>query len=337
MHVILSTILLAASLTPSKMWFANDQPITVDVKAGGAAQLVLTDFSGKVLEAAPVPGDKTVNVREAFQQVATPGTYVLYLTKTAAAGEDQDPSHAPSDFLGTPLVISVRQDRRPNSPQGPMVTRVEPLRFAVMSTPHGAMTMAFYYDSAPNTANNFLTLAEQGFYDGLTFHRIIPGFVLQGGDPKGNGTGGPGYSIPAEFSRRKHNAGVLSMARSGDPLESTGAMPRKDYADSASSQFFICLDYATTRSLDTKYTAFGEVVSGMDVAKKIAAVPLVDARRGEPTERQVIEKVEAKLVTAAENPYAAMFKPAELGAEPVDGSAVTPAPETPKEEPGEGL
>jgi len=309
MHAFLSMILLAASLTTPKMWFGIRQPITVDVKAGGGeATLVLTAFSGKVIESAAVSGDKAVNLREVFAQVNTVGTYVLYLTHAGAAPA-ADPSHAPVDFSGTPLVISVRGDPRPNSPKGPMVTRVEPLQYALMHTPHGAMTIVFYYDSAPNTASNFLRLSEEGFYDGLTFHRIMPGFVLQGGDPKGNNTGGPGYTIVAEFSRRKHKAGVLSMARTGDPAESAGAMPRKEFADSASSQFFICLDYARTQALDTRYTAFGEVVSGMEVATKIAAVPLADVRRGEPAELQVIDKVEVKPVTAAENPYASLFKP----------------------------
>jgi peptidyl-prolyl cis-trans isomerase B (cyclophilin B) len=308
-------ILLVASLAPTKMWFGPEQPMTVDVKPGGEAVLVLTDFAGKIIDAsgpAEVAGDKTVNLRDVYpQQMNTTGTYVLYLVKAGAA---KDQSHAPTDFVGTPLVITVRQEARPNSPRGPMVTRVEPLRYAVMHTPHGSMTMVFYYDSAPNTANNFLTLAQEGFYDGLTFHRILPRFVLQGGDPKGNGTGGPGYTINAEFSRRPHKEGVLSMARSGDPLERQGAMPRKEYADSASSQFFICLDYNdSTRALDGKYAAFGEIAAGMETARKIAAVPLEDANMGKPVERQVIDKVEVKPVTAAENPYAQMFKPVAAG------------------------
>ena len=315
MHTILSTILLLASLTPTKMWFGPEQPMPVDLKPGGEALLVLTDFSGKIIDAsgpAEVSGDKTVDLRSVYpQQMNTPGTYVLYLTKPGAA---KGQSHAPTDFIGTPLVITVRQEARVNSPRGPMVTKVEPLRYAVMHTPHGAMTMAFYYDSAPNTANNFLTLAQEGFYDGLTFHRILPNFVIQGGDPKGNGTGGPGYTITAEFSRRPHKEGVLSMARSGDPLERQGGMPRKEYADSASSQFFICLAYNdSTKGLDTKYAAFGEVVSGMETVKKIAAVPLADANMGKPVDKQVIDKVEVKSVTAAENPYADLFKPVAAG------------------------
>ena len=164
-----------------------------------------------------------------------------------------------------------------------------------MTTKQGPMTMAFYYDVAPHTVENFLDLAEHGYYDGLTFHRIVPGFVIQGGDPRGDGTGGPGYQIPAEFNERQHEAGVLSMARSNDP-------------DSAGSQFFVCLDYANTKSLDNKYTAFGKVVDGFKVAQAIAAAPLEDPQAGRPKEPQAIEKVEVKPVTAKENPYAAIQK-----------------------------
>jgi len=109
-------------------------------------------------------------------------------------------------------------------------------------------------DSAPNTVANFIYLAKKGFYDGLTFHRVEPDFVIQGGDPNGNGTGGPGYHIKAEFNSRKHLEGTVAMARSDDP-------------DSAGSQFYICL--APQPSLDGKYTVFGQVIEGMDVVKKI--------------------------------------------------------------------
>ena len=328
MHAVLSILLVAASLTPTKMWFAPGQPIMIDVKPGGAeATLVLTDFAGKILVPtgnADVSGeDKAVNVLEAYQQLSNPGTYVLYLTKRGAT---QDQSYGPTDFIGTPLVIGVRRDNRPSAPPVPLVTRVEPLRYAVMKTPHGDMTMIFYYDVAPNTVWHFQQLSAEGFYDGLTFHRIMPGFVIQGGDPLGVGLGGPGYTIPAEFSRRKHLAGVLSMARSGDPLEADGSLPRKEFADSASSQFFICLDYNATRSLDLKYTAFGEVVgSGMDTVKKIAAVPIADPVKGTPREKQVIDKVEVKDVTSADNPYAKLFQPANA-----NGAGAAPAPGAPK-------
>lgn len=124
-----------------------------------------------------------------------------------------------------------------------------------------AMKLELYPEKAPNTVNNFISLAKKGFYDGLTFHRIIKGFMIQGGDPDGNGTGGPDYSIPGEFSANgfendlEHTAGVISMARSQDP-------------DSAGSQFFIM--HKNASHLDGSYAAFGKIVEGMDVVNKIA-------------------------------------------------------------------
>jgi peptidyl-prolyl cis-trans isomerase B (cyclophilin B) len=115
---------------------------------------------------------------------------------------------------------------------------------------------------SPPHVKNFISLAEEGFYNGTIFHRVIPGFMIQGGDPKGTGTGGPGYSIPAEFNNTKHVPGILSMARSRDP-------------NSAGSQFFIMV--GTSTNLDGKYTVFGRVIEGQEVANKIVAVP----RRGE--------------------------------------------------------
>ncbi|MEK3883479.1 peptidylprolyl isomerase [Paenibacillus sp. PL2-23] len=114
-----------------------------------------------------------------------------------------------------------------------------------------------YPEVAPNTVNNFISLVEKGFYDGLMFHRVIPGFMIQGGDPDGNGTGGPGYSIPGEFTNNgfenklSHKRGVISMARSNAP-------------DSAGSQFFIVVEDSIF--LDKQYAAFGAVVEGMEAA-----------------------------------------------------------------------
>ena len=162
-----------------------------------------------------------------------------------------------------------------------------------MTTAAGPMTMDFYYDSAPNTVDSFLRLSAEGYYDGLTFHRIVPGFVIQGGDPKGDGTGGPGFSVGAEFNDRQHLEGVLSMARASDP-------------NSAGSQFFVCLDYAQTKHLDNQYTAFGKVVEGMDAVKKIAATPLADSENGKPASTQSITKAEVFVVTPGHNPYAAI-------------------------------
>lgn len=299
MQLTAPLMVMFSVLFPSKSWFAPDQPINVQVK-GGELSLVLVDFQGKVVEPdgnAQVKGDQTVDVREIWRQTRTPGAYVLLAVP---------PGKAPAQFVGTPLVISVRGDTRRDAPPGPMVVKVEPLCYAVMSTNQGDMTMAFYYDVAPITTNSFLSLAAGGYFDGLNFHRIIPGFVIQGGDPRGDGTGGPGYHIEAEFNSRKHEEGVLSMARQGDPVERQGLMPRAEAANSAGSQFFICLDYNGTKQLDGRYTAFGRVVDGMDVFRTIAKVK-TDPKNDRPTEPQVIKSTKVFPVTAEKNPYISML------------------------------
>jgi peptidyl-prolyl cis-trans isomerase B (cyclophilin B) len=313
MHMLASfTMLLASVLSPAKMWVPPGQPLNVVVEPPGEARLVVTDFDGdtrlepKDPAAANVSGNATVDLNKVFEDIKKPGTYILYVVP-----KDKDLP----EFLGTPLVINVREDRRRGAPAGPMITRVEPLRYAVMTTKQGPITMGFYYDFAPNTVSSFLTLASQGYFDGLTFHRIVPGFVVQGGDPRGGdpnpefrGTGSPGYQIDAEFNERPHKEGVLSMARNGDPMEQTGNMPRCEWANSAGSQFFICLEYERTRALDRKYTAFGRVTDGMKAVQAVAAAPLEDPGAGRPREMQVIEKVEVKSVTAQENPYVQIAK-----------------------------
>lgn len=126
----------------------------------------------------------------------------------------------------------------------------------------GKMVAELYPEVAPNTVNNFISLVQSGFYNGLIFHRVIPGFMIQGGCPNGNGMGGPGYSIKGEFSQNGvkndlvHDRGVLSMARAMDP-------------DSAGSQFFIMVEKAP--HLDGQYAAFGKVIQGMDVADAIVS------------------------------------------------------------------
>jgi len=124
-----------------------------------------------------------------------------------------------------------------------------------IETDHGDIMIQLYPYSAPNTVANFKALAGKGYYDGLIFHRVIPGFMAQGGDPEGRGTGGPGYSVKAEFNERKHVRGTLAMARSANP-------------DSAGSQFYIC--FGEQPHLDGQYTIFGQVTEGMDIVDKIS-------------------------------------------------------------------
>jgi len=242
--------------------------------------------------------------------VNRPGTYVLYLVPRQE-GKEPDLS---AQFQGTPLVVSVRADNRRGAPTGPMVTRIEPLRYAVMRTDRGPVTIGFFYDAAPHTVSHFLHLTDEGFYDGLTFHRIVPGFLMQGGDPRGDGTGGPGYSIGAEFSDRPFTEGVLGMARAVDPLE-PAAPPRREFADTGGSQFFIALgDQAKTRTMDRRYTAFGRVVAGMEAVRQLAERPLANGNPalGRPQQPPVIQKIEIELVTPGENPYTEILRAPEV-------------------------
>ncbi len=159
---------------------------------------------------------------------------------------------------------------------------------AIISTTEGDMTLAFRSDKAPKTVENFKKLAKEGYYDGTCFHRIIKGFMVQGGDPltkdlakEGSwGTGGPGYMIKAEFNDLPHNRGVISMARSSSP-------------DSAGSQFFLCDGNA--RFLDRQYTAFGAIISGDDVLGKILDTPVASSFGGEKS--RPTKRVEVKSVT----------------------------------------
>jgi peptidyl-prolyl cis-trans isomerase B (cyclophilin B) len=157
---------------------------------------------------------------------------------------------------------------------------------AVIKTAYGEMTVAFWPDVAPKTVENFKKLARQGFYNGTAFHRIIKGFMIQGGCPNTKagatgmpGTGDPGYKLKAEFNAKPHVRGVISMARSSHP-------------DSAGCQFFIC--HGDARFLDRQYTAFGEVVKGDDVLEKLANVPTKSGGGGEkstPIDRVAVESV----------------------------------------------
>lgn len=145
------------------------------------------------------------------------------------------------------------------------------MKIAEIHTKKGVMKIKFYAKDAPNTVKNFVDLANKGFYNGLTFHRVIPGFVIQGGCPKGDGTGGPGYKIDCELTggNQYHDRGVLSMAHAG---RNTGG-----------SQFFICHSRQNTAHLDRNHTCFGKVYEGVDVIDQI--------RAGDVMEKVVISEI----------------------------------------------
>ena len=145
---------------------------------------------------------------------------------------------------------------------------------AVIETNQGTIKFKFFPEQAPNHCRNFIKLAQQGFYNGLIFHRVIAGFMIQGGDPQGNGSGGPGWHINAEFSNLPHLKGTVSMARTPDP-------------NSAGSQFFICL--APQPRLDGQYTVFGQVSEGQEVVDKIGAAKT--GAQDRPLEPQVMKRV----------------------------------------------
>ena len=151
---------------------------------------------------------------------------------------------------------------------GPVVAQDKAPTAVIALEKGGEIRVEFFPADAPKTVENFVTLAKKGFYNGLKFHRVVSGFVAQGGDPKGDGTGGPGYTIKAEFNKQKHVRGSVAMARSQDP-------------DSAGSQFYITFGPQT--HLDGNYTVFGKVVSGMEhvdaivQGDKMTAVTILDA------------------------------------------------------------
>lgn len=308
MNAAVSLMLFVSVLVPSKGWYAPNEPIEIAVRSAGPTtgpttapageiSLVLTDFTNRAIESKTTltaAGEKTFDIRPLLPEGLTGGTFILYAVPKDAARKD---------FIGTPLVINVFEDKRPGAPGGPMVVRVEPLCYVAMTTDKGPINLAFYYDVAPNTVENFLSLSRGGFYDGLTFHRVVPNFIIEGGDPRGDRTGGPGYTINAEFNDRHHDPGVISMARSVDPNEAGGASPRFEFANSAGSQFFICLNYENTQQLNHRYTAFGKVIDGMETVKAIAALPIANAETGKPKDPPKILKAEVKPVTAKENPY----------------------------------
>ncbi len=176
------------------------------------------------------------------------------------------------------------QAKQPAPAKGQTVApAAEPDEVAVMDTNYGTFYLEFFPKDAPNHVRNFKKLARSGFYDGTRFHRVIKGFMIQGGDPltkdndpSNDGTGGPGYAINAEFNSRPHLKGTLSMARAASP-------------NSAGSQFFVCLE--DKPFLNGQYTVFGRVIRGMGVVEKIGNVPVQGPEPSIPVEPVVLKKV----------------------------------------------
>lgn len=184
-----------------------------------------------------------------------------------------NPPGTPGATTGSETSSGASADPSPDEPEDDTTIKqteapdVDKIQATITMEGGGTIVLDLYPKIAPQSVYNFVSLARDGFYDGLTFHRIIEGFMIQGGDPDGNGTGGPGYSIFGEFEQNgwdnnlKHKRGVISMARSGMP-------------NSAGSQFFIM--HKDSNFLDGGYAAFGKVTSGMDVVDKLVKTPVTD-------------------------------------------------------------
>jgi len=183
---------------------------------------------------------------------------LIILAVIAACGQQ---AASPSSKTEARPLGAVTAAQRANYFKAPPPMTIDAKRtyVATLTTSKGNVVVSLDASAAPQTVNNFVFLANQGFYDGLTFHRVEPGFVIQGGDPLGTGGGGPGYTVPAEI-KLPHVEGAIAMARTSDQVN-----PKRE---SSGSQFYITL--APTPFLDGAYTAFGKVTQGMDVVKKIA-------------------------------------------------------------------
>lgn len=219
-----------------------------------------------ILVTRPTPAAETVGDASDSDSTLATDASDADASDSDASDDTAPPPDPNAPVLPTPVVPEQGEaiDGRP-----PFTIDVEGTYTATIETPRGDIVIELFPTIAPQTVNNFVALARDGFYDGLTWHRVIPGFVAQGGDPLGDGTGGPSYSVPAEFTSEilYDRPGLVAMARSADP-------------DSAGSQFFITT--APAPNLNFQYTIFGEVIEGLDIA---LAIPERDpATAAEPGE-----------------------------------------------------
>ena len=249
-------------------------PRPLVIRANGLPAFDVYTFGGKALKprsinAATRPG-QPVDISRFFPQVKKTGTYIItWKTATPVVLETlNNPGFSHADFKHIPQqqwsALPAQQKKMVLRQFQPCVYHLEPLQYAQIRTAKGIISLKFWYDVAPHTVSNFIRLAQQKFYNGSNFHRIIKGFMIQGGDslcniPGRAGTGGPGYDIVQEFNSRPINRGVIAMARA-------------QAVDSAGSQFFIVQD--NTPSLDGQYTGFGRVLKGLSVVDKIADTPV---------------------------------------------------------------
>jgi len=264
----------AAAAKVSAQAAAAAQQAQADVAKAKAATAAAEAEAKSKAAAAAAGAAGTVAASKAAAGTAAAGT--ADASKAAAAGAAKDATAA-ATAAAAGAASAAGTAAAAGTPAAGAAAAVNPADYAGLvaeiQTNKGTMVLVFRADKAPNHVKNFVDLARKGFYDGLKFHKIKPGYIIQGGDPKGDGSGGPGYQIKAEFNDLPHVRGSLSMARAGHP-------------DSAGSQFFIC--HAAAPNLDGKYTVFGMLVKGMDTLDAIAAT---GSPGGVPGETVTISKV----------------------------------------------
>jgi peptidyl-prolyl cis-trans isomerase B (cyclophilin B) len=260
------------------------------VGGDAASALTLYSIDGRKLDpkggAAPAGDPTKVDLGAIYPEIRSGGTYILVwkdaqplvLENLYNPGQGAKEMARFKDQMGG---LSDERRKQIIDQFSPTVLHIVPLEFADIKTDKGEIKATFAYDVAPHTIDNYVNLADQGFYDDTVFHRIIKGFMVQGGDSTGNvegraGSGGPGYQIMQEFSDKPHERGVLSMARSSEP-------------NSAGSQFFIM--HAKNANLDGQYTAFGQVIDGMDVVDELAKTPVSDSNGTVKGPKPVIESI----------------------------------------------
>ena len=259
-----------------------------DIVADGKPNFKIFSPDGKELTLAALTpaADGSVDLSAACPDLKTGGgTYYLVWKDAAPLVIETlyNPGRGKTDLAKLqPQIDQLPADRKSQqlAEFAPVVMHMELAETAVITTDKGIIKAKFSYEYAPHTVDNFISLSRQGFYDGSAFHRIISGFMLQGGDAYANtdkaGTGGPGYDVMHEFTDKKHERGTLSMARSSPPGGASNALDPSgsSYYDTDGSQFFIMHQRAS--SLDGQYSAFGDVFDGMDIVDAIAKTPVAD-------------------------------------------------------------
>lgn len=254
------------------------------VDLAGLFPRLWTSSTPTVLYAQAFVGETKAGPAVVLQPLLTPEYAWLVNLQTA---EPTLPGDRAGDVRFQRDLVELRTSRRkgPPPPYRPVYSGLRAYidKHVVFETTEGEIVFRLRPDQAPNSAWNFRHLVDGGWYTDIAFHRILPNFVIQGGDPTGVGSGGPGYLVDLERSTLEHDFGVLSMARSGDP-------------NSNGSQIFVCLSREATAGLDGRYTAFGEAVSGAQAISSIASTPLADARAGKPVEAPRI--ISARLIDA---------------------------------------